>query len=98
MEDNKYMIELLSARDGKIIRNLIIALVTVVILFFGTIIGGLVYLSECYDIGIVTDGNDITVDGKNGVANYIGQDGDITNGEDHGTQIHENSNANEENK
>lgn len=31
----------------------------------------------------------VTVDGKDGVANYIGNDGDIANGEDYGSETEE---------
>lgn len=31
----------------------------------------------------------VTVDGKDGVANYIGNDGDIVNGENHGSETEE---------
>lgn len=31
----------------------------------------------------------VTVDGKDGIANYIGNDGDIVNGENHGSEAEE---------
>lgn len=31
----------------------------------------------------------VTVDGKDGIANYIGNDGDIVNGENHGSETEE---------
>lgn len=52
------------------------ALVVIVLI----VAGFLWYLSQ-YDY---VSNEDVTVDGQNGVANYIGKDGDIYNGENYG--------------
>ena len=68
------------ARNERHIRRLVIALiVAVVVIFVSNAIW--LYAWMQYDYA----GSDtVTVDGKSGIANYIGGSGDIHNGEDYG--------------
>lgn len=68
------------ARNERHIRRLMIALIVAILAVF---ISNAVWLYAWmqYDYS----GSDtVTVDGRTGVANYIGGSGDITNGENHG--------------
>lgn len=65
------------ARHERTIKRLIIALVVAIALIFLSNAAWLLYISG-FD---VTDGS-ISVETQDGIANYIGQNGDITNGED----------------
>ena len=76
------------ARMERTIKRLWIALIVVAVLMFATNALWL-YAWMQYDYVSETTTDTITVDGKRGVANYIGGDGDITNGEN----SKENSNA-----
>lgn len=65
-------------------KRLIWVIVLLVCLLVGTNIGWLVYESQFEDV-ITTE--EIIVDAEdNGVANYIGNDGDIYNGENYGKE------------
>ena len=64
------------ARHERTIKRLIIALVVAIALIFLSNAAWLLYISG-FD---VTDGS-ISVETQDGIANYIGQNGDITNGE-----------------
>lgn len=70
------------AREERHIRRLVFALVVAVLLLFASNMVWLYYWTQ-YDY--VSD-ETITVDGKSGTANYIGNDGDIYNGENHGEE------------
>lgn len=69
------------ARNERTVKRLIAVIVVMVLLLAGTITGFLVYLSQ-YDF----TGADITIDAADGHANYIGQDGDISNGTYYGAE------------
>lgn len=73
------------AREERHSKRLVIALIVVVCLWFATI-GIAVYERLQYDYTSDMTTSKITVDGKDGVANYIGNNGDINNGADHGTK------------
>ena len=66
-------------RMEQINKRLLIALIITVILVF---ISNLAWLyAWCqYDYSSEETSNEVTVDGKDGIANYIGNDGDINNG------------------
>ena len=70
------------ARHERTIRRLIIALVVSVVIIFLSNAAWLLYMSG-YDI--YTDDSDITIESRDGIANYIGQDGVIGNGTDSST-------------
>lgn len=67
-------------RGERTIKKLVIALVVAIALIF---VSNAIWLYAWmkYDY-VSSDSSNIEVDGKDGVANYIGNDGDITNGED----------------
>lgn len=66
------------ARHSINIKRLVQALIVSIALIFASNIAWLVYI---YQYDFTTTSEEITVDGTNGVANYIGQDGNIYNGE-----------------
>lgn len=68
------------ARMERVTRRLVIALVIAIILIFVSNATWLYFFNQ-YDIATETL-QTVTVDGKSGIANYIGQNGDIVNGED----------------
>lgn len=70
------------ARMERIIKKLVVALVITIILIFASNCVWL-YAWMQYDYSSdATTTETVTIDGKDGVANYIGNDGDITNGTD----------------
>lgn len=73
------------AREERHSKRLVIALIVVVCLWFATI-GLAVYERLQYDYTSDMTTSEITVDGKDGVANYIGNNGDINNGADNSTK------------
>jgi len=68
-------------RLERIIKRLIIALIIVTSMMFIT---NIIWIHEWMQYDYTED--IVTVDGSEGVANYIGNDGDITNGTDYSTQ------------
>lgn len=68
------------ARSERHIKRITIALIVAVILIF---LSNALWLNAWmqYDYVGYDDSNEITVDAGSGTANYIGNDGDITNGE-----------------
>lgn len=68
------------AKDEKTVRRLVAALILVIVLWFATIGMFVLYLGQ---YNFVDETSTITVEAKEGVANYIGNDGDIINGEDY---------------
>lgn len=67
------------AKSERTIKRLIIALVVTIILLFAT---NIIWVLEFFSFDTID--TQTTVDGGSGIANYIGQDGDITYGEDYG--------------
>lgn len=70
------------ARNERMIKKLIIALLISVVIIFAS---NAVWLYAWLQYDYVSSGSTnstVQVDGKDGIANYIGNDGDITNGED----------------
>ena len=67
------------ARAERQAKRLVAVIILLILLLVGSNIGWLVYESQFETVE--TTEEDIVVDaGENGVANYIGNDGDITNG------------------
>lgn len=86
MENNTITIpyiafEITEAKNERIIKRLIIALVISIVLLFGT---NLVWILESFSFETIDTETVTTVDAAGGTANYIGQDGDITYGENNG--------------
>lgn len=76
------------ARNERTMKRLIIALIVAIVLVF---ISNAVWLYAWsqYDY-VSSDSTNVEIDGKDGIANYIGNDGDITNGAD---KSHEKANS-----
>lgn len=70
-------------RLERVNKGLIIALIISVVLIFASNMAWLYFWNQ-YEY--TTDETTIDVDAKDGVANYIGNDGDINNGSDFGTK------------
>lgn len=80
-----YVFESFRIHNQKIITTLIVALIVTIVLLFATNIAWLTYESQ-FDYA----DEEVTLEAQdNGNANYIGQDGDISNG------IHQSQNENE---
>ena len=69
------------ARNERAVKRLVIALIVLALLWFATIGIG-VYAWMQYDY--TSEESVVDVDANDGVANYIGNDGDIVNGADYG--------------
>lgn len=69
----------------RITKRLVIALVITITLLFASNCVWL-YAWMQYDYSSSTSTETVTVDSKDGVANYIGNNGDITNGTDNGKE------------
>ena len=67
------------ARNERTVKRLVIALIVLALLWFATIGIGVYAWMQYYDYSSEQT-ESVTVDGKDGVANYIGNDGDIVNG------------------
>lgn len=67
------------ARHERTIKRLIITVIVCISLLFASNLAWL-YAWNSYDY-VSTESSTVTVDGKDGIANYIGNDGDISNGE-----------------
>ena len=69
------------ARNERTVKRLVIALIVLALLWFATIGIG-VYAWMQYDY--TSEESVVDADANDGVANYIGNDGDIVNGADYG--------------
>lgn len=67
------------ARMERTVKRLVIALVLCIILLFGSNVVWLYFWNQ-YDY--IDESQYVNVDSKDGIANYIGNDGDIINGTD----------------
>lgn len=90
-----YVHEGILARNERTIKRLIIALVIAFVLIFAS--NGLwLWAWSQYDYvstdstTTTTDSSFVNIDSKDGVANYIGNNGDITNGADNGIKNNNN--------
>lgn len=75
-------------RMERIIKRLVVSLIITIVLMFASNALWL-YAWMQYDYSsdaTTTETSTVTVDGKDGVANYIGNDGDITNGTDNSAE------------
>ena len=70
-------------RGERTIKKLVIALIVAIILIFAS---NAVWLLAWAQYDYVSSDSNVKIDGKNGIANYIGNDGDITNGKDSSTK------------
>ena len=73
------------ARMERQVKRLWISLIVAVCLLFASNVAWL-YCWRQYDY---SSEEIVTVDGKDGIANYIGNDGDIVNGENNGSETEE---------
>lgn len=73
------------ARNERAVKRLVIALIVLALLWFATIGIG-VYAWMQYDYSNDMTTSEVNVDGKDGIANYIGNDGDINNGTGHSAE------------
>lgn len=78
--------ESMMAREERHVRRLILALVVTILLLFASNLTWLYFINQFEYSAEET----VTVDGKDGIANYIGNDVSITNGEDSGEKGPEN--------
>lgn len=75
------------ARAERQAKRLIAIIILLIVLLVGSNIGWLVYESQ-FEM-VETSSEEVVVDaGSNGVANYIGNDGDIYNGENNSEEDH----------
>lgn len=84
MDDNRLEVPYIvyegeQARHERTIKRLIIALVIAVIVTLLSNVAWLIYLSGYEFCGSESE---VTVEAKDGIANFIGNDGEITNGKD----------------
>lgn len=85
MEDKMipyYVVEAMMARAERVIKMLVIIIILVITMLVVTN-GAWLYCWQQYDY---SGQETVTVDGKEGNANYIGNDGEIINGEDSGSK------------
>lgn len=73
--------EAAQARSERTIKRLILALIIATAIIFAS---NAIWLYAWMQYDYTSDESIVTIDGKEGVANYIGNDGDITNGTDNG--------------
>ena len=69
------------ARNERTVKRLVVAIIVLALLWFATIGIG-IYAWMQYDY--TGEESVVDVDAKDGMANYIGNDGDIVNGSDYG--------------
>lgn len=74
--------ESMMAREERHVRRLILALVVTILLLFASNLTWLYFINQFEYSAEET----VTVDGESGIANYIGNDGTINNGENSGEE------------
>ena len=84
-----YAHEGMLARNERTIKRLIIALIIGIVLLFGS---NALWLWAWTQYDYTSTDSTVDIDGKDGVANYIGNDGDITNGTDNSTKANKKAN------
>lgn len=72
--------ESISGRYERVVKHLITAIIIVVILLFAS---NAIWVYEWTQYDYSSKSTSVDIDGKDGVANYIGNDGDINNGKDY---------------
>lgn len=75
------------ARSERTIKRLILALIIATTLIFAS---NLAWIYVCGQYDYSSEETKIDVKADKGIANYIGNDGDITNGTDNGLETEEN--------
>lgn len=84
--------ESVQVRHERTVKRFIIAFIILAILFFAN--NAIWLYAWCqYDYTSSESTETVNVDGKDGVANYIGNDGDINNGESNGKKDNANENT-----
>jgi hypothetical protein len=73
------------ARNERTVKRLVVALIVAIALIFASNAIWL-YAWMQYDYSSDMTTSEINVDGKDGIANYIGNDGDINNGSGYGSE------------
>lgn len=74
-------LEAAEARHERTVKRFILAIIIIMILFFANNAAWL-YAWIQYDYGFEETEETVTVDGQEGIANYIGGEGSIVNGND----------------
>lgn len=69
------------ARNERTVKRLVIALIAAIALIFAS---NAIWLYAWMQYDYSSEGSVVDVDANDGVANYIGNDGDIVNGADYG--------------
>lgn len=82
------------ARQERHAKRLVIALVLAVVMIFASNMAWLWFFNQ-YEY-VAAETQTVTVDGKDGVANFIGADGSIVNGSDTSGDYNDGSNAEKE--
>lgn len=96
MKDVPYIVhESIMVRMERTIKRLVVALVVCIVLMFTSNVIWLYFWNQ-YDYVDESSQQYVSVDGKDGIANYIGNDGDIVNGKDSGDYQEEESQETEE--
>lgn len=73
------------ARNERTVKRLVIVLIAAIVLIFASnAIWLYAWMQYDYSSGMAT--SEVNVDGKDGIANYIGNDGDINNGTGHSAE------------
>lgn len=87
--DFRWIYEATQARSERTIKRLILALIIATALIFAS---NLVWIYAWGQYDYSSEETKIDVKADKGIANYIGNDGDITNGADNGLETEENEN------
>lgn len=74
--------EAAQARNERTVKRLVAIIITAIVLLFAS---NLVWLYAWFSYDYVSE-ETITVDGKDGIANYIGNDGNVYNGESYSSK------------
>lgn len=77
MKDEQYYVDIVSAMAERTIKRLWIVIILLIVLLVGTNVAWLVYESSFE----VIERTEITQENDGGYNNYVGNDGDIYNGE-----------------
>lgn len=77
MKDEQYYVDIISAMAERTIKRLWIVIILLIVLLVGTNVAWLVYESSFE----VIERTEITQENDGGYNNYVGNDGDIYNGE-----------------
>lgn len=83
-------------RWERLFKRIVVAwLVTILLFFASNCVWLYAWMQYDYssDATTTTETSTVTIDGKDGVANYIGNNGDITNGKDNGAESEDANNT-----